>query len=57
MLLCLLCVLVGYQIKPSTESIVGTSDRYIVDQVAKIAESYKKKLHQVVEMLHNVKVK
>ena len=46
----------GYQTKPFTESFVGTSDRYLVDQVANIAESYKNKLLQVIEMLHNVKV-
>ncbi|XP_066315506.1 inactive protein kinase SELMODRAFT_444075-like [Miscanthus floridulus] len=46
----------GYQTKPFTESFVGTSDRYLVDQVANIAESYKNKLLQVIEMLHNVKI-
>lgn len=46
----------GYQTKPFTESFVGTSDRYLLDQVANIAESYKNKLQQVIEMLHNVKI-
>ncbi|XP_066347264.1 inactive protein kinase SELMODRAFT_444075-like [Miscanthus floridulus] len=46
----------GYQTKPFTESFVGTSDRYLVDQVSNIAESYKNKLLQVIETLHNVKI-
>ncbi|CAO2167263.1 unnamed protein product [Urochloa humidicola] len=44
----------GYQAKPCTESFSGTSDRYIVDQVAKIAEIYKNKLNQVAEALSKV---
>lgn len=42
----------GYQSKPSTASFDGTSDRYLGDQVAKIAEFYKSKLYQFIEMLH-----
>lgn len=48
---------VGYQAKPCTESFSGTSDKYLTDQVAKIAEIYKNKLHQVAEAYHKVGVK
>nr|CAB3479030.1 unnamed protein product [Digitaria exilis] len=44
----------GYQAKPCTESFSGTSDKYLIDQVAKIAEIYKNKLHQVAEAYHKV---
>jgi len=48
---------VGYQAKPSTESFSGTSDRYLGDQVIKIAEIYKNKLHQLAEAFRKVGVK
>ncbi|PAN27232.1 hypothetical protein PAHAL_5G068200 [Panicum hallii] len=44
----------GYQAKPCTESFSGTSDRYLGDQVAKIAEIYKNKLHQLAEAFRKV---
>ncbi|KAJ1286516.1 hypothetical protein BS78_03G358300 [Paspalum vaginatum] len=46
----------GYQSKPSTASFDGTSEQYLREQVAKIAEFYKKKLHLVRETLHKRRI-
>jgi hypothetical protein len=57
MCLVLLVCSVGYQTKACTDSLIGTSDRYLGYQVVKVADLYQNKLLQEVEELCKGRVK
>ncbi|KAK3162648.1 hypothetical protein QOZ80_1BG0091970 [Eleusine coracana subsp. coracana] len=46
----------GYQTKACTDSLLGTSDRYLGDQVVKVADFYQNKLLQDVEELRKAEI-